>query len=79
MAGVWDLLGLYWGIIGLLFFRLCDQEGPRDGQEVSGAPFWKDLGWFGKGFGRVLDVKTDIFVAISAHVAQDGLRQHNLA
>ena len=79
MAGVWDLLGRHWGIIGLLVFSLCHQEGPRDGQEVSGAPFWKDLGWFGKGFGRVLDVKTDIFVAISAHVAQDGIREHNLA
>ena len=39
LAGVWDLLGRYCGIIGLLFFRLCDQEGPRDGQEVSWVRF----------------------------------------
>ena len=44
-------------------------EGLRGAQELSWARFWVDLEGFGEGSGRILELKIDVFLAFSAHVA----------
>ena len=34
---------------------------------------------FGEGFGRVLEVKIEVFLVFSAHIVQDDIRQHKIA
>ena len=52
LGGVWELLGVSCGTFKPLFLRLCGQEGPRGGQEVSWARFGMVLERFWEGFGR---------------------------
>ena len=52
LGEVWDLLGVSWGTFKRLFSRLCCQEGPRGGQEVSWARFRRVSDGFWEGFGR---------------------------
>ena len=69
LGGGLEPLGLSLAVFWLLFLRLCAQEGLRGAQELSWARFWVDLERVWEGSGRILELKIDVFLAFSAHVA----------
>ena len=52
LGGFWEVLGVSWATFLRLFSRLCCQEGPRGGQEVSWARFRRVSDGFWEGIGR---------------------------
>jgi len=64
LGEVWDLLGVSWGTLKRLFSRLCCQEGPRGGQEVSRVRFSMVWDRFREGCGRPKSSKNHYFFVI---------------
>ena len=76
MGRIWEGFETFLVSLGELFFlmgggekHVSPHEGPRATQELSWVRFWVDLEGFLEGSGRILELKIDVFLAVSAHVA----------